>query len=153
TALIMSLVLLLSVSLPAFAHSYRHKPSKFRTAVKIGAGAAIGAGLGALIGHGRGAAAGALLGGGLMTAHSLARRNSGYGRHTRMIGTIVSGTAIGGGLGAAIGGGKGAGIGALLGGGGSAVWALTRKDLKRPNYQARAVSYRHRSYYRNSTTM
>jgi hypothetical protein len=112
------------------------RPSKTGTVAKIGVGTAIGAGIGALVGGGRGAAAGALIGGGALTAHSLAKRDSGYNRKTRMIGTIAAGSLVGTGLGAAIGGKKGAGIGALIGGGSSTVYALTRKDLKEPSKES-----------------
>ncbi|MEW6729904.1 MAG: hypothetical protein AB1489_01080 [Acidobacteriota bacterium] len=141
-ASVISIILLLAAAAPLTqAQEYRRrKPSKTRTGLKIGAGAAVGAGIGALVGGGKGAAAGALIGGGALAAQSVAKRNSGYGRRTRTIGTIAAGTAIGTGVGAAIGGGKGAGIGALLGGGGSTVYALTRKDLKEPRYEARRVS-------------
>ena len=141
TALIISITLILSLATIGQAQQYRHHPpSKTSTGLKIGAGAAAGAGIGALIGGGRGAAAGAVIGGGAMAAHSMARRDSGYGRGTRKTTTIVAGTAVGAGVGAAIGGGKGAGIGALVGGGASALYAFTRKDLKKPSneghYQA-----------------
>jgi hypothetical protein len=78
-----------------------------------------------------------------MTADSLAKRDSGYGKGTRTVGTVIAGTAVGSGLGAAIGGKKGAGIGALLGSGGSAVYALTRKDLKE-NERSRYYGRRYR---------
>src|SRR5262245_13536451 len=122
---VMTLALLFGMTMTGQAHEPWSKQSKTKTAVKIGAGAGVGAGLGALIGGGRGAAAGALIGGGVMTADSMAKRDSGYGKGTRSIGTVIAGTAVGTGLGAAIGGKKGAGIGALIGGGGSAVYALT----------------------------
>ena len=122
TAIAIGLLILFGTVSFGEASERRRKPSNTRTGIKIGAGAAVGAGIGALIGGGRGAAAGALLGGGVMAGQSIARRNSGYGRRTRMIATIATGTAVGTGLGAAIGGGKGAGIGALIGGGSSAVY-------------------------------
>jgi hypothetical protein len=133
TALIISITLLLSLTIMGQA-SERRKPTKTGTALKIGAGAGVGAVVGGLIGGKRGAAAGALIGGGGMAAHSMAKRDSGYGRTTRKTSTIIAGTAIGTGVGAAIGGGKGAGIGALVGGGASTLYAFTRKDLKKPKY-------------------
>src|SRR5213078_4791131 len=54
------------------------------------------------------------------------------------VATIATGTAVGAGVGAAIGGGKGAGIGALAGGGASTLYAFTRKDLKKPKYEAQS---------------
>ncbi|MEW6737295.1 MAG: hypothetical protein AB1489_38790 [Acidobacteriota bacterium] len=130
TALMLAITLLLSLSSISKAHEpwYQEKESKTRTGIKIGAGTAVGTGLGALIGGKRGAAAGALLGGGVMVGDSIAKRDSGHSSNTRAIGTVVTGTAVGAGLGAAIGGGKGAGIGALIGVGSSAIYSLTRKD-------------------------
>src|SRR5688572_22648448 len=105
TSWILTFAIIMGIVTPAYAE-HRRRPSKFRTAAQIGAGAAIGAGIGALIGDGRGAAAGALIGGGAMAGHALARRKSGYSSRTRTIGTIATGTAVGAGLGAAFGGGK-----------------------------------------------
>lgn len=148
-SIITSLAIILSLATLTFAAD-RRRPSKTKTGVKIGVGAGIGAGIGALIGGGRGAAAGALIGGGAMAAHSIAKRDSGYGRNTRKYGTIAAGTAVGTGVGAAIGGGKGAGIGALVGGGASAIYAFTRKDLKKPEpapvLRQRNSSYQNASY-------
>jgi hypothetical protein len=133
TAIIICITLMIGlVDIANATETRRRQPSKTKTGLKIGAGAGVGAGLGALLGGGKGAAAGALIGGGAMAGQSIARRNSGYGRKTRMIGTIATGTAVGAGVGTAVGGGKGAAIGALVGGGASTVYALTRKDLKKP---------------------
>lgn len=141
--LILSILLITTIVSTGLA-TQRRNPSKTGTVAKIGVGTAIGAGIGALVGGGRGATAGALIGGGALTAHSLARRDSGYGRKTRTVGTIAAGSLVGTGVGAAIGGKKGAGIGALVGGGGSTIYALTRKDLKEPSRQSdpRLVSNR-----------
>src|SRR5438477_10279628 len=122
TSIIVTITLILSVASMSQAAERWGRPSKTNTGLKIGAGTAAGAGIGALVGGGRGAAAGALLGGGVMAGQSIARRNSGYGRGTRKVATIATGTAVGAGVGAAIGGGKGAGIGALAGGGASTLY-------------------------------
>ncbi|MBI4854343.1 MAG: hypothetical protein HY819_21295 [Acidobacteria bacterium] len=127
------------------------RESKTRTVAKIGVGTALGAGVGALIGGGRGATAGALIGGGAMTAHSLARRNSGQGRKTRTISTIAAGSLVGTGVGAAIGGKKGAGIGALVGGGSSTIYALTRKDLKEPRTSSNRYRVDQDASYNNTS--
>lgn len=150
---LITLALLLVVnmfSINTFAAERKSRESKTRTVAKIGVGTALGAGVGALIGGGRGAAAGALIGGGAMTAHSLARRNSGQGRKTRMISTIAAGSLVGTGLGAAIGGKKGAGVGALIGGGSSTVYALTRKDLKEPKTKPTRYRVSNNSSYTNT---
>ncbi|MBL8148627.1 MAG: hypothetical protein JNN15_01730, partial [Blastocatellia bacterium] len=139
-SLLITLSALLVFSL-FLTNSYAARPSKTRTAVKIGAGTALGTGIGALIGGKRGAASGALLGGGVATGHSLARRDSGYGRKTRALATVITGSTVGAGVGTAVGGGKGAAIGALVGGGGSTIYALSRKDLRKPSYTS---SYRAR---------
>lgn len=139
SSLILTIILILGVVTTSSATQNRRNPSKTNTGIKIGVGTAIGAGIGALIGGKRGATAGALIGGGGMVAHSLARRDAGYGRQTRKVSTIAAGTLVGTGVGAAIGGGKGAGIGALVGGGSSAIYAFTRKDLKKPEYSSRRV--------------
>jgi hypothetical protein len=132
-SVMLAVILMVSVfSFESIAAENKRGESKTRTVAKIGLGTALGAGVGALIGGKRGAAAGALIGGGAMTAHSLAKRDSGQSRKTRTISTIAAGSLIGTGIGAAIGGKKGAGIGALIGGGSSTVYALTRKDLKEP---------------------
>jgi hypothetical protein len=151
TAIFITITLMFAiVDIGHATETRRRQPSKTKTGLKIGAGAGIGAGLGALIGGKRGAAAGALIGGGAMAGHSIAKRDSGYGRRTRMIGTIATGTAVGTGVGAAAGGGKGAAIGALVGGGASTVYALTRKDLKKPQYESRG--YESRGYESRSSS-
>ena len=141
SSLILTLALILGVLTAGQAAERHRAPSKTNTGIKIGAGTALGAGIGALAGGKRGATAGALIGGGGLVAHSLARRNAGYGRQTRKFSTIASGTLVGTGVGAAIGGGKGAGIGALIGGGSSSIYALTRKDLKTPKYRRHRIAH------------
>lgn len=126
--ILLNLILLVGLfSTNTEAITKRKHPRKAATVAKIGGATAAGAGVGALIGGKRGAASGALIGGGAMTAHSVARRNSGYGSRTRTVGTVAAGSAVGTGVGAAIGGKKGAGIGALAGGGGSAIYATRKK--------------------------
>lgn len=160
SSVIISFILIITVMFPAIARETKRRDSKTRTVAKIGVGTAFGAGVGALIGGGRGAAAGALIGGGALTAHSLAKRDSGYGRKTRMVSTIAAGSLVGTGLGAAIGGKKGALIGALIGGGSSTLYALTRNDLKAPSRspQTRPTNFANRelpaqNIYSNNATV
>lgn len=146
TSITMAILLIISMFSFSAIAAEKRRESKTRTVAKIGLGTALGAGVGALIGGGRGATAGALIGGGAMTAHSLARRDSGQGRKTRMFSTIAAGSLVGTGLGAAIGGKKGAGVGALIGGGSSTIYALTRKDLKEPKSSPQRLNLSNDSY-------
>ncbi|HEV8133188.1 MAG TPA: hypothetical protein VGP85_00855 [Pyrinomonadaceae bacterium] len=97
----------------------RHR-SKFgrkaRTAAIIGGGA----GVGALAAGKKGAAIGAG-GAGLYAFNRRAARRHFHGS-TRTAGTVVSGTALGSGVGAAAGGRRAAAIGAAVGAGGSYVY-------------------------------
>jgi hypothetical protein len=97
----------------------RHR-SKFgrkaRTAAIIGGGA----GVGALAAGKKGAAIGAG-GAGLYAFNRRAARRHFHGS-TRTAGTVVSGTALGSGVGAAAGGKRAAAIGAAVGAGGSYVY-------------------------------
>lgn len=98
---------------------HRHK-SKFgrkaRTAAIVGGGA----GAGALIGGKKGAAIGAG-GAGLYAFNRKAARRHFKGK-TRTAGTVLSGTALGAGVGAVAGHGKGAAIGAGAGALGSYIY-------------------------------
>jgi hypothetical protein len=86
-----------------------------------------GAGAGALIGGKKGAAIGAG-GAGLYAFNRKAARRHFKGK-TRTAGTVLSGTALGAGVGAAVGHGKGAAIGAGAGALGSYVYR--RKQRRR----------------------
>ena len=129
-ALIISLLLLAEVMSPTMAQQHRHRHKswfgrKSRTVAIIGGGTAVGA----LAGGKKGAAIGAG-GAGLYAFNRRAARRHFKGS-TRTIGTVASGTALGGGTGAAIGGKKGGVIGALAGAGTSYV---VRKRHARRRY-------------------
>src|SRR6187431_1621366 len=98
----------------------RHKKSRFGRKARTAAIVAGGAGAGALIGGKKGAAIGAG-GAGLYAFNRKAARRHFKGK-TRTAGTVLSGTALGAGVGAAVGHGKGAAIGAGAGALGSYVY-------------------------------
>jgi len=98
---------------------HRHR-SKFGRKARTAAIIAGGAGVGALAGGKKGAAIGAG-GAGLYAFNRKAARRHFRGK-TRTAGTVLSGTALGAGVGAAVGHGKGAAIGAGAGALGSYVY-------------------------------
>ena len=97
----------------------RHR-SKFGRKARTAAIIAGGAGIGALAAGKKGAAIGAG-GAGLYAFNRRAARRHFRGR-TRTAGTVLSGTALGAGVGAAAGGKRAAAIGAAVGAGGSYVY-------------------------------
>jgi hypothetical protein len=105
---------------------HRHR-SKFGRKARTAAIIAGGAGVGALAGGKKGAAIGAG-GAGLYAFNRKAARRHFKGK-TRTAGTVLSGTALGAGVGAAVGHGKGAAIGAGAGALGSYVYR--RKQRRR----------------------
>jgi len=110
---------------------HRHK-SKFGRKARTAAIVAGGAGAGALIGGKKGAAIGGG-GAGLYAFNRKAARSHFKGK-TRTAGTVASGTALGGGVGAVAGHGKGAAIGAGAGALGSYVYR--RHQHNRDYYRA-----------------
>lgn len=124
------------VSANSQTRHYRHK-SKFgrkaRTAAIIGGGA----GAGALIGGKKGAAIGAG-GAGLYAFNRKAAKHHFKGK-TRTAGTVLSGTALGAGVGAVAGHGKGAAIGAGAGALGSYIYR--RHQHNRSYYRAHHRRY------------
>ena len=104
----------------------RHR-SKFGRKARTAAIIAGGAGVGALAAGKKGAAIGAG-GAGLYAFNRRAARRHFHGS-TRTAGTVVSGTALGSGVGAAAGGKRAAAFGAAVGAGGSYVY--TRRHRTR----------------------
>src|SRR5678815_5103026 len=107
---------------------HRHK-SKFGRKARTAAMIAGGAGVGALVAGKKGAAIGAG-GAGLYAFNRRAARRHFRGR-TRTAGTVLSGTALGAGVGAAAGGKRAAAIGAAVGAGGSYVYSRHRRHRTR----------------------
>ena len=102
------------------AEGQRRHRSKFGRKARTAAIIAGGAGVGALAAGKKGAAIGAG-GAGLYAFNRRAARRHFRGR-TRTAGTVLSGTALGAGVGAAAGGKRAAAIGAAVGAGGSYVY-------------------------------
>ena len=107
---------------------HRHK-SKFGRKARTVAIIAGGAGVGALVAGKKGAAIGAG-GTGLYAFNRRAARRHFKGR-TRTAGTVLSGTALGAGVGAAAGGKRAAAIGAGAGAGGSYLYSRHRSPRRR----------------------
>ncbi len=106
----------------------RHR-SKFGRKARTAAIIAGGAGVGALVGGKKGAAIGGG-GAGLYAFNRKAARRHFKGR-TRTIGTVASGTAVGGGVGAVAGGKRATAIGAAAGAGGSYLYSRHRRHRRR----------------------
>ncbi len=106
----------------------RHK-SKFGRKARTVAIIAGGAGVGALVAGKKGAAIGAG-GSGLYAFNRRAAHRHFKGR-TRTAGTVLSGTALGAGVGAAAGGKRAAAIGAGAGAGGSYLYSRHRLPRRR----------------------
>jgi hypothetical protein len=121
--LVLSLLVLGGTLVSAEGRTRRHK-SKFGRKARTVAIIAGGAGIGALAAGKKGAAIGAG-GAGLYAFNRRAARHHFKGR-TRTAGTVVSGTALGAGVGAAAGGKRAAAIGAAAGAGGSYVYSRHR---------------------------
>src|SRR5215217_4457974 len=99
---------------------HRHK-SKFGRKARTAAIIAGGAGVGALVAGKKGAAIGA--GGAGMYAFNRKAARRHFGNKSRTAGTVLSGTALGAGVGAAAGGKRAAAIGAGAGAGASYLYS------------------------------
>jgi hypothetical protein len=118
--LVLSLLVLGGTLVSAEGQTRRHR-SKFGRKARTVAIVGGGAGFGALVGGKKGAAIGAG-GAGLYAFNRRAARRHFRGR-TRTAGTVLSGTALGAGVGALAGGKRAAGIGAGAGAGGSYLYS------------------------------
>ena len=127
--IVLSLLVLAGTIVSSAEGQTRRHRSRFgrkaRTAAIIGGGA----GVGALIGGKKGAAIGGG-GAGLYAFNRKAARQHFKGR-TRTIGTVASGTAVGGGVGAVAGGKRAAAIGAAAGAGGSYLYSRHHHHRRR----------------------
>src|SRR6478736_1202031 len=127
---VLTLLVLGGTLVSAEGQSRRHR-SKFGRKARTAAIIAGGAGVGALAAGKKGAAIGAG-GAGLYAFNRRAARGHFRGR-TRTAGTVLSGTALGAGVGAAAGGKRAAAIGAGAGAGGSYLYTR-RKHYHRRHY-------------------
>jgi len=109
----------------AIADAQTRRRSKFGRKARTVAIIAGGAGVGALVGGKKGAAIGAG-GAGLYAFNRRAARRHFKGK-TRTAGTVLSGTALGAGVGAAAGGKRAAAIGAGVGAAGSYIYSRNRR--------------------------
>jgi hypothetical protein len=107
----------------------RRRKSKFGRKARTAAIIAGGAGVGALVAGKKGAAIGAG-GGGLYAFNRRAARRHFKGK-TRTAGTVLSGTALGAGVGAAAGGKRAAAIGAGAGAAGSYIYTRRKRYHRR----------------------
>ncbi len=107
----------------------RRRRSRFGRKARTVAIIAGGAGAGALIGGKKGAAIGAG-GAGLYAFNRRAARRNFRGR-TRTAGTVLSGTALGAGVGGVAGGKRAAVVGAAAGAGGSYLYSRSRRARRR----------------------
>ena len=107
----------------------RHSKSKFGRKARTAAMIAGGAGVGALVAGKKGAAMGAG-GAGLYAFNRKAARRHFKGK-TRTAGTVLSGTALGSGVGAAAGGKRAAAIGAGAGAAGSYLYTRRKHYHRR----------------------
>ncbi|HEV8370473.1 MAG TPA: hypothetical protein VGQ39_21155 [Pyrinomonadaceae bacterium] len=128
--IVLSLLVLGGTFVSAEGQTRRRHKSKFGRKARTVAIIAGGAGVGALVAGKKGAAIGAG-GAGLYAFNRRAARRHFKGR-TRTAGTVLSGTALGAGVGAAAGGGKrAAAIGAAAGAGGSYLYSRHRRHRRR----------------------
>jgi hypothetical protein len=127
--IILSLLVLGGSIVSANSQTRRRHRSKFGRKARTAAIIAGGAGVGALAGGKKGAAIGAG-GAGIYAFNRKAAKRHFKGK-TRTAGTVLSGTALGAGVGAAVGHGKGAAIGAGAGALGSYVY---RRKQRRHRY-------------------
>src|SRR5437867_322667 len=125
---VLSLLILGGTFLSAEGQTRRHR-SKFGRKARTAAIIAGGAAAGALVAGKKGAAIGAG-GAGLYAFNRRAARRHFRGR-TRTAGTVLSGTALGAGVGAAAGGKRAAAIGAAAGAGGSYLYTRHRRHRRR----------------------
>jgi hypothetical protein len=126
--IVLSLLVLAGTFVSAEGQTRRHR-SKFGRKARTAAIIAGGAGVGALAAGKKGAAIGAG-GAGLYAFNRRAARRHFRGR-TRTAGTVLSGTALGAGVGAAAGGKRAAAIGAAAGAGGSYLYSRHRRHRRR----------------------
>lgn len=125
--LVLSLLVVTGTLVSADGQTRHRHRSKFGRKARTAAIIAGGAGVGALAGGKKGAAIGAG-GAGLYAFNRKAARRHFRG-HTRTAGTVLSGTALGAGVGAAAGGKRAALIGAGAGAAGSYIYR--RKTRRR----------------------
>lgn len=130
--LVWTLLVITGTIVSADGQTRRHR-SKFGRKARTAAIIAGGAGVGALVAGKKGAAIGAG-GAGLYAFNRRAAKQHFRGR-TRTAGTVLSGTALGAGVGAAAGGKRAALIGAGAGAGGSYLYSRhTRRTHHRRRY-------------------
>jgi Glycine zipper len=103
----------------------RRRKSRFGRKARTVAIIAGGAGIGALVGGKKGAAIGGGAAGLYAFNRKAARRN--FRGRTRTAGTVLSGTALGAGVGAAAGGKRAAAIGAGVGAAGSYIYSRRQR--------------------------
>lgn len=126
-AIVVFLLLLVETFAVVDAQTLRRK-SRFGRKARTVAIIAGGAGIGALVAGKKGAAIGAG-GAGLYAFNRRAARRHFKGR-TRTAGTVLSGTALGAGVGAAAGGKRAAAIGAGAGAAGSYIYSRHRRHRR-----------------------
>ena len=127
--LVWTLLVVTGTIVSADGQTRRRQKSKFGRKARTAAIIAGGAGVGALVAGKKGAAIGA--GGAGMYAFNrkAARRN--FRGKTRTAGTVLSGTALGAGVGAAAGGKRAAAIGAGAGAAGSYLYTRRKRYHRR----------------------
>ncbi|HKG48235.1 MAG TPA: hypothetical protein VKB02_15975 [Pyrinomonadaceae bacterium] len=128
-ALLLVWTLLVVTGTLVSADGQTRKRSKFGRKARTAAIIAGGAGAGALVAGKKGAAIGAG-GAGLYAFNRRAARRNFRGK-TRTAGTVLSGTALGAGVGAAAGGKRAAGIGAGAGAAGSYLYTRRKRYHRR----------------------
>jgi hypothetical protein len=126
-ALLLSFVLLITAAVPTYGQ--KRKKSKFGRKARTVAIIAGGAALGVLTGGLSVAAMGAG-GAGLYAFNRRAARRH-FKPRTRKIGTVLSGSALGAGIGGLVGGSRAAAIGAGAGGASSYVYTRTKHARRR----------------------
>ena len=131
--LILSFLVVTGTFVSANSQTRRRHRSKFGRKARTAAIVAGGAGAGALIGGKKGAAIGAG-GAGLYAFNRKAAKRHFKGK-TRTAGTVLSGTALGAGVGAAAGHGKGAAIGAGAGALGSYVYSRKTRHRQKAHHR------------------
>ena len=127
--IVLTLLVVTGTLVSADGQTRRHR-SKFGRKARTAAIIAGGAGAGALVAGKKGAAIGA--GGAGLYAFNRRAAKRHFRGHTRTAGTVLSGTALGAGVGAAAGGKRAAAIGAGAGAGGS--YLYTRRKHYRRRY-------------------
>ena len=127
--IVLTLLVLTGTFVSADGQTRRRHRSKFgrkaRTVAIVGGGAAVGA----LVAGKKGAAIGA--GGAGLYAFNMKAAKRHFRGRTRTAGTVLSGTALGAGVGAAAGGKRAAAIGAGAGAAGSYLYTRHRRHRRR----------------------